>query len=115
MDKESRKFLEDILQAIASIEKHLGNKHDFNFFHQNFTVRRAIQFEILVIGEAVTRLVKLEAQVTITDSKKIISMRNKIVHEYDIVDETQIWAVVVKHLPILKLEVGKILADDQLA
>ncbi|MCU0391472.1 MAG: DUF86 domain-containing protein [Thermoflexibacter sp.] len=38
-----------------------------------------------------------------------MQFRNKITHEYDVVDDVITWAVVVNHLPTLKEEVKVLL------
>ena len=40
----------------------------------------------------------------------LFDTRNKISHGYDNVNHTIIWGIVIKHLPILKSEVEKLLA-----
>ena len=40
-----------------------------------------------------------------TNAIKIVGFRNKMVHEYDAIDNTQVWNVVVNYLPTLKNEI----------
>ena len=58
-----------------------------------------------IIGEAANRILKQLPDIAITDIKKIIDTRNRIIHGYDSVSDEIIWAVVVKHLPKLYEEV----------
>jgi uncharacterized protein with HEPN domain len=37
--------------------------------------------------------------------KKIISLRNRLIHSYDNVDDRIIWSIVIQHLKSLKAEV----------
>ncbi|MCO6491309.1 MAG: DUF86 domain-containing protein, partial [Phaeodactylibacter sp.] len=37
--------------------------------------------------------------------KQIIDFRNRLIHSYDNVDDTIVWAILNNHLPILKAEV----------
>jgi len=37
-------------------------------------------------------------------------MRNKVIHGYDKIDDGIIWGTIVKHLPILNIEIEKLLA-----
>ena len=41
----------------------------------------------------------------ITTKKQIISMRNRVIHGYDKIDDAIIWGTIIKHLPILKNEI----------
>ena len=57
-----------------------------------------------------TRILKLDIEIEITGSKKIVTLRNRIIHGYDTVSDGVIWGIVIKHLPVLKIEVEKLLA-----
>ncbi len=51
----------------------------------------------------------MEPTLTITNARKVVDMRNKLVHGYDEVEDNVVWNVIVKHLPLLKTEVEKLL------
>jgi len=61
------------------------------------------------IGEAMTRLDKLAADTPISAKSQIISMRNRVIHGYDKIDDGIVWGAIVRHLPILKQEIAKLL------
>jgi len=54
-------------------------------------------------------VLKIEPDISITDSRKIVDTRNRIIHGYDSVSEDIIWLIVTKYLPILKKEVEALL------
>lgn len=54
MDNEIRKYLFDIQDSIDSIEKYLEEKHDFNVYIRDKMLRRAVQREFEIIGEAMS-------------------------------------------------------------
>ncbi|WPO77602.1 DUF86 domain-containing protein [Flavobacterium sp. KACC 22761] len=58
-----------------------------------------------------SRILKVNNEIQITDSRKIVDVRNRIIHGYDSVSDAVIWGIVIKQLPILKKEVEKILAE----
>lgn len=64
-----------------------------------------------IIGEAVNRLLKLQPDIGITSAMKIVDQRNLIIHAYDSINNEMIWAVVSKHLPVLKTEVEQLLSS----
>lgn len=70
-------------------------------------LRRAIEREFEIIGEAMSRIVKLDEKINITTKKQIINMRNRVIHGYDKVDDAIVWGTIVRHLPVLKKEVQK--------
>lgn len=52
----------------------------------------------------------LDNSLSITNARKIVDTRNKLIHSYDEVDQIIIWEIVVKHLPTLKKEITVLLA-----
>ena len=111
MDERLKKFLTDILVSIEAIDTYLQGKRDFNFYLQNKMVRRSVEREIEIIGEATNRLLKLRPDIRITSGSKIVDQRNMIIHAYDAVNNEMIWAVITRHLPTLKNEVEQLLAE----
>lgn len=112
MDERLKKFLTDILVSIEAIDTYLQGKRDFNFYLQNKMVRRSVEREIEIIGEATNRLLKLRPDIRITSGSKIVDQqRNLIIHAYDAVNNEMIWAVITRHLPTLKNEVEQLLAE----
>jgi len=71
--------------------------------------KRAIERNIEIIGEAVNRIIKANPEFPITNARKIIDTRNRIIHGYDSVSEDIIWAIVVKELGNLEKEVDVLL------
>jgi uncharacterized protein with HEPN domain len=58
MKPEIKKHLYDVNVSINSIFEYLGNKRDFMEYLNNKLLRRAIEREIEIIGEAVNRILK---------------------------------------------------------
>jgi len=105
MERKIQVLLEDILQAINEIEEFLPEKKDFLEFQKDLKTKKAIERNIEIIGEAVNRIVKLYPTIKISNSRKIIDTRNRIIHGYDTVSDEIIWAIVIKDLKNLKDEV----------
>lgn len=74
-------------------------------------LRRGIEREIEIIGEAMSRILKLEPAVQIQNARQIIDTRNWVIHGYDKVDDVVIWGIVSKNLPELKKEVNHYLKE----
>ena len=108
MINKTRKYLFDILESIQSIEEFLEGI-DFFQYQKNKMARRAVERELEIIGEAMNALLQIEKDIRITSAKRIIGMRNRVIHGYDKIDDGVIWGTIKKHLPILKKEVKKIL------
>lgn len=109
MNIETRKYLSDIDVAISSIDIHLQHKRDFSLYQSNITIKRAVEREIEIIGEATNRILKLMPDINISFAKSIVEMRNRVIHGYDSVDDYLVWKIVVKDIPILKEEVRLLL------
>lgn len=110
MDNLTKKHLHDILIAIDEIESFFndGGKF-FNTFCNNLCLRRAVERNIEVIGEAMNRILKSDETVSITNSRKIVDARNYIIHGYDSLSVDILWSIVINHLPKLKEEVAELL------
>ncbi len=109
MDNEIKIWLLDINKSIDEIYSFLPDKKDFYEFQKDLKTRKAIERNIEIIGEAINRVLKINPDISITDSRKIVDTRNRIVHGYDSVSEDVIWLIVIKCLPILKKEVEEVL------
>jgi uncharacterized protein with HEPN domain len=109
MEIEIKKFLYDIFESLNSIENYLGEKKDFNIYINDKMLRRAIEREFEIIGEALNRIDKLNPSIKISSKKQIISVRNRVIHGYDKIDNEIIWGIIVRHLPILKTEIQNLL------
>ncbi len=96
--------------AIEEIENFLGDGPKlFDDFFSNLCLRRAIERNIEIIGEAMNQILKIKSTIQITNSRKIVDARNYIIHGYDSLSADILWSIVVNHLPRLKLEVEKLL------
>ena len=109
MDQEVKKLLYDIRESILSIEEFLKGTDDLKSYKTNKMLRRAVEREIEIIGEALNRIDKVASEVKISGKRQIIGMRNRVIHAYDSVDDEIVWGVIKRHLPDLKKEVLNLL------
>jgi uncharacterized protein with HEPN domain len=103
----------DIKESIVSIEQFLGDKRNFNDYQSSKIVRRAIERELGIIGEAMSKLLKIDNSILISNPRRIIDLRNWVIHGYDKVDDVIVWGVITKDIPMLKKEVNKLLEGKQ--
>jgi len=111
MQLKIQKYLLDILTSIDSIYEYLGEQRNFNTYLANKQLRRSVERELEIIGEAVSRILQLDSGITISNARKIVSLRNRVIHAYDSVDNETVWGIVINHLPKLKAEVAQLLND----
>jgi uncharacterized protein with HEPN domain len=71
--------------------------------------QKAVERNIEIIGEAVSRILKKDVGFQLSNSRKIVDNRNRIIHGYDSVSDEMIWSIVIRHLPVLKTEVEMLL------
>ena len=77
----------DIEKAIAEINSFLPEKKIFSEFQKDLRIKRAIERNIEIIGEAFSRIAKVDPDIQITNIRKIIDTRNRIIHGYDNVSD----------------------------
>jgi uncharacterized protein with HEPN domain len=56
-------------------------------------------------------LLKINPDIRITNARRIVDARNKIIHGYDSLEPVNIWAIVINHIPTLKQEVTDLLNE----
>ena len=109
MSHDVKKYLLDISNSIDSIYEYLGPERNFNSYESNKLLRRAVERELEIIGEAVNRLIKLDSTLEISNARRIVNLRNWVIHSYDNVDNVIIWGIIDKDLPLLQEEIKKYL------
>jgi uncharacterized protein with HEPN domain len=72
-------------------------------------LQQAVERNLEIIGEAVNSLLKIYPEIKITDARRMVDTRNKIIHSYDEIQPAQIWNIIVNHLPLLKQEIQALL------
>ena len=110
MDERVEKWLYDIRFAIEEIDGYIENcGKSFIDFQQNLMLRRAIERNLEIIGEATNRILTRNPDIEIINARKIINLRNFIIHSYDSISDENIWAIVINNLPELKKEIDKLI------
>jgi uncharacterized protein with HEPN domain len=112
MDNEIKAWLYDILNAIMEIDSFfIDIPKEFSTYKDDLRTRRAIERNIEIIGEALSRILTKAPEINISNSRKIVDTRNRIIHGYDSVSDEIIWGIVIKHLPLLQKEVHSLIGD----
>lgn len=108
MTEKSTKYLSDILMAIELIEEFIIDHNDFTLYDQDRKTQSAVERQLAIIGEALNQFKKLDPEIKIQNDKQIICFRNRLVHAYDSLDNSMIWAIISNHLTPLKIEIQKL-------
>lgn len=109
MSKSPDKYLLDILMSIELIEEFIPIEYSFFEYLKDRKTSSAVERHLGIIGEAVNKFDKLNSGNFLINTKQIISLRNRIIHSYDSIDDNIIWGAIKKDLPLLKLEIQKLL------
>ena len=109
MDNEVKTWLKDIEQAIIEINSFIPEIKNFKDFQKDLKTKRAIERNIEIIGEAMSRILKVSSDIKISHTRKIVDTRNRIIHGYDSVSEDILWGIVIRNLPDLEKEVKELL------
>lgn len=112
MDERIHKWLYDIKIAIEEIDSYFpDSSRNFYVYKDNLMMKRAIERDLEIIGEAINRIIKADPDFLnkITNAKAIIGLRNQVIHSYDNISDEIIWSILTTHLPKLKLEISLIL------
>jgi len=111
MTDKAVKYLSDIQYAISLINDFLKDIEKFSDYQSDLKTQSAIERQLGIIGEAVNKFKKEENIVILSHTKQIVDFRNRIIHSYDNIDASIVWAILKNHLTIFKKEVDEILND----
>ena len=115
MDERILKWIYDIDFALNEIESYFEGK-DKNFFDykKNTMLKRAVERDLEIIGEAINRILKRDPSFEnkIKDSKAIIGLRNQVIHAYDNISDENIWSIIINHIPKLKSDITRLIKSD---
>jgi len=89
----------------TTVQRYLQN------IQSDLRTKRAVERNIEIIGEALSRILKRDETILITNSRKIVDTRNRIIHGYDSVSDDVIWGIVIRHLPVLHTEIETLLSE----
>ena len=97
-----RKYWSDILLALDAIDHHLVGIDSFELYSVAPTVKDAVERRLIIIGEAVSKLIQLDPDDLFEEAEQIRAFRNRLVHSYDSTDDALVWAIIRNHLGRLR-------------
>lgn len=101
MPRDSRVYLEDILEATRKITSYTANLSKAAFLEDEKTFDAVVR-NLEVIGEAVKKLPEdFRAQHPSLEWKKMAGLRDILIHEYFGLDSEIVWDIVKNKVPPL--------------
>lgn len=80
---------------------------DFNSYLADLKTQSAVERQLGILGEAVNKFDKLNGIQPLENTHQIVGLRNRLIHTYDSIDQSIVWAIIQNHLKPLKSEVLK--------
>ena len=110
MRLETKTLLEDIRQAVVLILDFTRGK-SFENYENDALLRSGVERQFEIIGEALNRLNRVDPATAdqISQTRRIIGFRNILIHGYDIVENTVVWDIIEKNIPVFHKEILSLL------
>jgi uncharacterized protein with HEPN domain len=78
-------------------------------------LRQVVERNFQIMGEALRHLERTDPATAarISDYRAVIGLRNRLVHEYDEIDNAQVWEIIQGFLPVLHRETSLLLREAE--
>ena len=88
-------LLEDVRQAAQLIQDFTAGRSALDY-DTDAMLHAAVERQFIIMGEALSRLEKLDAALAgrISNNRQIVGFRNVLVHGYDTIDNQIVWRVI---------------------
>jgi len=63
------------------------------------------------MGEAMNRILREDPGFPMEEARRIVGLRNQIIHGYDSISDENIWAILMNHIPLLRDKVNSLTID----
>lgn len=111
MNRDETVYLKHIRDAILRVESYVDGIDEDAFLHRHL-VQDGVIRQIEIIGEAVKHLDReFRALYRDVPWQDIAGTRDKLIHDYFGVDLEKVWLMVTQDIPVLKVQIQKILDD----
>src|SRR5688572_15332807 len=105
-------YLVDILESMKIALDYVSGK-TWDDFYEDLQCQDAVLRRIEIIGEAARHISpQTRRKHSQIPWREMTSLRNLVIHQYDVVDINQVWNTVQSRLPSLVEELSKILPSE---
>lgn len=110
--RDEKLYLQDIIEAIWSIEKFLSGVKEKDFAGDEM-LQSAVLYKLSIIGEASSRISEtIRNRYPEVEWKEIIGFRNFAIHAYFAVNQPIVWTTATEDTVILKQQIELILKNE---
>ena len=111
MPRDYKVYLEDIIEAIRKIRSYTTSLSLQTFSSDGKTIDAVIR-NLEIIGEAIKGVPEdVRSSNTDVEWKKIVGLRDILIHEYFGVDVEIIWDIIENKLPVLERQIQRMLEE----
>ena len=119
MNNKYYQSLQAIKTCIENIEKYIGSPKVFENYQNNLFLQQAVERNLEIIGQATKRILEINPDLVISNSRAIINTRNKISHGFDEIENPQIWNIIINQIILIvsiitETKIVKIAIDDKI-
>ena len=109
---ETKKYFFDIAEACDLIAQFTAGK-TLADYQNDPLLRSGVERQFEIIGEALNQAIQHDPSVTelISNSSRIISFRNRLIHGYATISDNVVWGVLETNLSVLTREVKELLEN----
>ncbi len=115
-NKRDAGSLWDMVQAIHRIQEFTANL-SYEAFLKSLVIQSAVERQLEILGEAARRLSdEFRLAHPEIDWRRIIGLRNLLIHRYDEIRQVTIWTIITSELTSLLIQLEPLLPplpDDQ--
>jgi uncharacterized protein with HEPN domain len=111
-----KKRLLDALVACRAI-RGFTEGIDFTAYERALLVRSGVERQFEIIGEALNRATDEDPALVddLPDLRRIVGLRNRLIHGYDSVDDEIVWDIIQTKLPLLEQHLADLLGEGERA
>lgn len=112
MNVETKRRLLDALEACRAIQQFIAGV-EYSSFLLDEMLQAAIERKFEILGEALNRAEESDSELIerVPEIRRVVGMRNRIIHGYDAVDEEIVWDAVQFKVPSLTERIANLLRD----
>ncbi len=110
--RDVRAFLLDVIERTEEVRSFMATKSRADFMRERL-LQSAVERQLSIIGEAVVRTIALrpEFEVRIRSCRRIIGLRNRLVHAYMAIEPANLYDIVDSCLEPLDQDVRRLLRE----